>query len=166
MRSYRKFKFVYRYIYKRHGKQNYNIHEEQGNFYNYDLLSNKFMIYSVRYRNKFINLVDNLIYPVYMKSFNSLLILQKIYKRNVVLSLYIEFIVYYLVMYRWRCINIVISGIYYGINYFYKYMSYIYKKWQHQFLKIKTIKLDTKVSYSFIRKMKYPRRKRRFKRAV
>lgn len=127
---------------------------------------NNSLSYCTRPRNKLVNFIDKYTYIIFLITFNSLMPLQIKYNKNFYLNLFIEIIGYYLYIFRWNRLNINLISKYNTFKYLYRYLVHSYYKLYKKIIYINYIKIYINESYSILRKKKYPRRKRRFKRAI
>lgn len=160
MRRYKKFFYVISQ-YKRVLYKTYII-----NIINYWFVTSinmysHYLVYVVRARNKIVSFIHRYAYMIWAKSYNSLVPIKYFYDKSFFWHLFIEVVAYNLVHNKWNKIGICLRGRYYTFIYFYRYLIYIYKKWNKRLLYINYVKLIASESYSMIRKKKYPRRKRR-----
>lgn len=134
-------------------------------FWKLPCFSSRCLVYMVRPRNKFVVFTEYWIFPIFVKSFNSLVPLKCFYNISFFWNLFIEIIAYYLILYRWGQFSIKLKGKWRTFIYFYRYLSYVHRRVSGGFLEISRVELEVNESFSFIRHLKYPRRKRRFVRA-
>lgn len=135
-------------------------------FLTYKNLEHHYMIYRIKPRNKIVSFVHRYMYIIWMKSYNSIIPFKGRYVKWFFWHLFIEIAAYHLILYRWEQFGVWLRGKYRSFMYFYRYLVYVYKMCGKRFPQIDHVKVIVTESFSSIRKKKYPRRKRRFKRAI
>lgn len=132
----------------------------------YPHVNNHCLVYIVRPRNKIVSFINQYIYMVWIKSLNSIVPLKYLYNILFFWHLFIEIVGYNLFLNKWKLFDLFIKGKYNTFVYFYRYLNFIYLKIYGYRLKINCVKIKINESFGKIRRIKYPRRKRRFKRAI
>lgn len=135
-------------------------------FLSYKDLEHHYMVYRVKLRNRIVSFVYRYMYIIWMKSYNSLLPFKGKYDKWFFWHLFIEVAAYHLILYRWLQFGVCVHGKYSSFIYFYRHMVYVYQACSKLFPQVQYVKFRVPESFSTIRRKKYPRRKRRFRRVI
>lgn len=122
------------------------------------------LLYIEKPRNKIVSFLDSGLFPLLLYSFNRIAPLRAYRWYFLFNNLFIESGAHYLRYLGWQSIILGVRGRFNNFLYFYRYLSYIYFCMNQALLVVRGINLYTCESFSFLRKKKYPRRKRRFMR--